>query len=233
MIKNELIKFFTSLKIWIYGGIIFTFILINDVIFVDKPCEIATFHNFLYDNVKSLVFVIPIILAPIVSEIFTYDYECGCMKFFVIYKRREKILFYKILSSIIITSILIIFTFVILTMVYIIENPGEINTLKYQAFSAMKIMIMFLIALIPVILIYVLISILSKNSAIVSLLVFLLVIMSDFIPKTIGDITPRRFLWSCLLKNRINNLSIVLFLVYIAVLMFINIKVFSKKELIQ
>lgn len=113
MIKNELIKFFTPLKASIYGGIILTFILIDNVIFADKSLGMVTFYDFLCDDMKSLVFILPIILAPIVSEVFTYDYECGCMKFFIIYKKREKVLLYKIFALVLITAILIIFTFCI------------------------------------------------------------------------------------------------------------------------
>jgi ABC-2 type transport system permease protein len=226
MIKNELIKFFTLLKTSIYGGIILIFILISDVIFADKTSGIVTFHDLLYGDMKSLVFVLPIILAPIVSEIFTYDYECGCMKFFLIYKKREKVLLHKIFSLILITSILIIFTLVILNVVYITKLGIQINILE-----DIKMSIMFLVTLIPTLLIYVLISILCKNSAIVSLLVFLLGIMSDIIPKTIGNITPRRFLWNCLLKNQVDRFSVILFLIYIAVFILINLKLFSKKEI--
>ncbi len=228
MIKNEFIKFFTPLKTSIYGGVILIFILISDVIFADKPSGIVTFHDLLYGDMKSLVFMLPIILAPIVSEIFTYDYECGCMKFFLVYKKREKVFFYKIFSLILITGTLIIFTFVILNVVYIVKFGIQINILE-----DIKMSIMFLVTLIPILLIYVLISILCKSSTIISLLIFLLPIMSDFIPKTIGEITPRRFLWNCLLEKQVDTFSIILFLVYIVVFILFNVKLFSKKELIH
>lgn len=233
MIKNELIKFFTPLKTSIYGGVILIFILISDVIFADKSSEVVTFHNFLGSNMGFLVFVLPIILAPIVSEVFTYDYECGCMKFFIIYKKREKVLFYKILALIIITGLFVIFAYSVLIGVYIIKNTGQINILKDQMPETIKMMVMFLITLIPVLLIYVLISIMYKNSAIVSLLVFLFIIMSDFFPKVIGNITPRRFLWDCLLKKQIDKFSIILFLLYIVVFILLNVKLFNKKEMVH
>ena len=228
MIKNEFIKFFTPLKTSIYGGIIFIFILLNDVIFADKTTGIATFHSLLYNDMSSLVFMIPIILAPIVSDIITRDYESGCMKFLVIYKSKSKVLLCKIVSLILITAIMIIFTFSILNVIYIFKNLVQIDILL-----DIKMGLLFLTALMPVLFIYVLISILSKNSTIISLLVFLLIVMSDFIPKTIGNITPRRFLWECLLKNEIDKFSIILFLIYIIVLVFLNFKLFNKKELVH
>lgn len=229
MIKNELIKFFTPLKVSIYGGIILTFILISDVIFADNYSATVTFHELLNSDMSYLVFVLPIILAPIVSEVFTYDYESGCMKFFLIYKKREKVLFYKIVSLIFISGILIIFTFIVLNIIYIGKNLVPINIVEDIKMSSA-----LLVTLIPILLIYVLISILSKNSTIISLLIFLLVIMSDIIPKTIGDITPRRFFWTCLLKGyQIDALSVVLFLAYITSFTLIILKVFNKKEFIR
>ncbi|AZV58258.1 hypothetical protein [Clostridium sp. AWRP] len=228
MIKNEFIKLFTPLKISIYGGIILIFILLNDLIFADKASTIVTFHTLLYSDMSSLVFMLPIILAPIVSDIITRDYECGCMKFLVIYKSKVKVLLCKIVSLILITGTMIIFTFVILNVIYIFKNSVHIDLLL-----DIKMGLLFLTALMPVLLIYVLISILSKNSTIISLLVFLLIVMSDFIPKTIGNITPRRFLWECLLKNQTDKFSIILFSIYIVVLVILNFKLFNKKELIH
>ncbi|ADK16561.1 MULTISPECIES: hypothetical protein [Clostridium] len=228
MIKNEFIKFFTPLKISIYGGIIFIFILLNDVIFADKTAGIVTFHSLLYSDMSSLIFMLPIILAPIASDMITSDYESGCMKFVVIYKGKAKVLLCKIVSLILITGIMIIFTFAILNVIYIFKDSVHINLLLN-----IKMGLLFLTALMPVLFIYVLISILSKNSTIISLLVFLLIVMSDFIPKAIGNITPRRFLWECLLKNQTDKFSIILFLIYIVVLVILNFKLFNKKELIH
>ncbi|MTK12505.1 MAG: hypothetical protein F8N39_10600, partial [Clostridiaceae bacterium] len=213
MIKNELIKFFTPLKISIYGGFILTFILISDVIFADKPVKVQTLDGFLNDNMKMLIFVIPLILAAIISEIFTYDYESGCMKFFIIYKKRENIFFSKAFAATIITALLIIVTFIILILVYTIQNPNQINASEIQASLILKTMVIFLITLLPILLIYMLISILCKSSTIISVLTFLLVIMSDFFPKSVGDITPRRFFMIFLLKNKqIDKFSVILFL---------------------
>ncbi|OAA84852.1 ABC transporter permease [Clostridium ljungdahlii] len=228
MIKNEFIKFFTPLKISIYGGIILIFILLNDVLFADKASAIVTFHTLLYNDISSLIFMLPIILSPIVSDMITRDYECGCMKFFIIYKSKSKVLLCKIISLILITGIMIIFTFTILNVIYIFKDSVQIDI-----FLDIKMGLLFLTALMPVLLIYVLISILTKNSTIISLLVFLLIVMSDFIPKTIGNITPRRFLWECLLKNQIDKFSIILFSIYTIVLVFLNFKLFNKKELIH
>ena len=228
MIKNEFIKFFTPLKISIYAGIMLIFIILNDIIFADKAAGIVTFHRLLYSDISSLVFMIPIVLAPIVSDIITLDYECGCMKFFVLYKSKVKVLMYKIISLILIIGIMIIFTFTVLNVIYVFKDLVQIDI-----FLDIKMGLLFLTVLMPVLLIYVLISILSKNSTIISLLVFLLIVMSDFIPKTIGNITPRRFLWECLLKNQIDKFSIILFSVYIIVLVFLNFKLFNKKELIH
>lgn len=228
MIKNEFIKFFTPLKTSIYGGIILIFTLLNDIIFADKATSLVTFHSLLYNDMSSLVFMLPIILAPIASDMITRDYESGCMKFVVIYKGKAKVLLCKIVSLILITGIMIIFTFTILNVIYIFKNSVQIDI-----FLDIKMGLLFLTALIPVLFIYVLISILSKNSTIISLLVFLLIVMSDFIPKTIGNITPRRFLWECLLKNQTDKFSIILFSIYIVVLIFLNFKLFNKKELIH
>lgn len=228
MIKNEFIKFFTPLKTSIYACTILIFILLNDVIFADKTPSAVTFHSLLYSDMSSLVFMLPIILAPIVSDIITRDYECGCMKFFVLYNSKLKVLVCKIISLILITGIMITFTFAILNLIYIFKNSVNINLLL-----DIKMGLLFLAALMPVLFIYVLISILSKNSTIISLLVFLLIVMSDFIPKAIGNITPRRFLWECLLKNQTDKFSIILFSIYIVVLIFLNFKLFNKKELIH
>ncbi|GAA0739069.1 ABC transporter permease [Clostridium oceanicum] len=233
MIKSELIKFFTPFKMIIYGGIILTFILIADVIFKDSGVLNQTLYSFIFDNVKTFIFVIPIILAPIASEIFTHDYECGCMKFFVLYKKREKVLFSKMLSLFLITTVLIIFTFFLLTLTYMFLNWSTFNISLENILKVSRMGGTFLITLIPILLIFVMISILFKNSSILSLLVFLLVIMSDFFPKVIGNITPRRFLWEFVLQEgQITKFSIILFVLYIIFFMILDIKLFSKKEMI-
>lgn len=230
MIKNELVKFFTPFKVCLYGGIIFIFILLDDVIFQDSTVRKLAYYDFLKSNMETLVFVLPIILAPIVSEIFTHDYESGCMKFFVIYRRREEVLFSKIIALLFITTVIIIIAFVILSLIYIGESGGQIHI---NVLQPLRMIVLFLFALMPILLIYVLISVLCKNSTIVSLLVFLLVIMSDFIPKVIGDITPRIFLWNWLIKGQIDELSITLFLVYMIVFIVLDVEIFNRKEIIH
>lgn len=234
MIKNELIKFFTPLKVSIYGGFILTFILISDVIFADKPVKVQALDGFLNDNMKMLIFVLPLILAAIISEIFTYDYESGCMKFFIIYKRRESVFFSKIFAGTIITALLIIITFIILILVYAIQNTNQISVLENQTSLVLKMMVIFLATLLPILLIYILISIIYKNSTMISILIFLLVIMSDFFPKFVGDITPRRFFMIFLLKDKqVDKFSVILFLLYLIAFTVIDIKLFSKKEMIH
>lgn len=234
MIKNELVKFFTPLKIIIYGGLILAFILLANVIFGDTISGTKNFYDFAQENIFDLIIFIPIILTSIVSEIFTYDYESGCMKFFIMYKSRNKVLFSKIIALILITLILIVFAFLALAASYIIKSPNYINILSYQMLLIMKMMMTFLIALTPILLIYVMISILFKSSTVISLLIFLLVIMSDFFPKVIGEITPRRFLWVSLIKgNKIDGFSIILFAAYLIIFIFLDIKLFSKKEMLH
>lgn len=233
MIKNELIKFFTPLKILIYGGFLLAFVLLNNIIFGDQIVSTKTLYDFTHDNIFDLIIIISIILAPIVSEIFTYDYECGCMKFLLIYKKRDKVLFSKIISIILITAVLIIFVFSILTVAYTIKDSNHINILGNQMVLMIRTMICFLITLIPILLVYVTISILFKNSAVISLLVFLLVIMSDFFPKTIGDITPRRFCIEFLVNNKIDVFSIVLFMVYLIIFAVLDIRLFTIKEMLR
>lgn len=234
MIKNELVKFFTPLKIIIYGGLILAFILLSNVIFGDTIQRTKSFYDFAQDNIFDLIIFIPIILTSIVSEIFTYDYEAGCMKFFIMYKGRNKVLFSKMSALILITLVLIVFTFSALAAAYIIKSPNYVNILSYQMLLIIKMIIIFLITLMPILLIYVMISILFKSSTVISLLVFLLVIMSDFFPKVIGDITPRRFLWVSLIKgNKIDRFSIVLFIAYLIIFIFLDIKLFSKKEMLH
>ncbi|MHC6179713.1 ABC transporter permease subunit [Clostridium sp. JNZ X4-2] len=227
MIKNEFIKFFTPFKMCLYGGVIITFILMDDVIFAGSSFIGTTYYDFLKSNMEMLVFVMPIILAPVVSDIFTGDYESGCMKFFIIFKNRKSVFFSKIIALIFITAAMMVFTFSLLCLIYIIEDGGQIDVVQ-----VLKMVSMFLAALMPVLLIYVMISILCKNSSIISLLVFLIVIMSDFIPKVAGDVTPRRFLWQCVIKGQIDGNSIILFLIYISVFLFVDLKLFEGKEIL-
>jgi len=233
MIKNELIKFFTPLKVIVYIGFLLTCILLPIVVFQDN--EIIAPYDFICGSMNDvLVLIIPIILASIVSEVFTYDYELGCMKFFIIYRKRDKVLFAKIIALILIAATLIIISFITLIIIYAIQNPQMINALYNQIFDISKLMTLFLMAMMPIILIYVLISIICKNSMIISLIVFLLVMMSDLFVKFIADITPTRFFRVFLEQNKsIDNGSIIIFISYIVVLLFFNLRVFSKKEMLK
>ena len=233
MIKNELIKFFTPLKVIVYIGFLLTCILLPIAVFQDN--EIIAPYDFICGSMNDvLVLIIPIILASIVSEVFTYDYELGCMKFFIIYRKRDKVLFAKIIALILIAATLIIISFITLIIIYAIQNPQMINALYNQIFDISKLMTLFLMAMMPIILIYVLISIICKNSMIISLIVFLLVMMSDLFVKFIADITPTRFFRVFLNKgNHIDGVSIILFISYIIIFLLLNLKVFSKKEMLQ
>lgn len=233
MIKNELIKFFTPLKILIYGGFLIVFVLLNNIIFGVQIALTKTLYDFIHDNIFDLIIIIPIMLSSIVSEIFTYDYQSGCMKFFLIYKKRDKVFISKIISIILITAVLIIAAFFILTFAYIVKDSNHVNISREDVLLIIKTIIFFLIALLPILFIYALISIIFKNSAIISLLVFLLVIMSDFFSKTIGDITPRRFCIEFLLHNRFDKYSIILFAFYLIIFGLCDISIFTKKEILR
>lgn len=233
MIKNELIKFFTPLKAIVYFGFLAIFTIIPSVLFQDNI--ITAPYDFICGNMNDeLILVIPIMLATIVSDVFTYDYELGCMKFFMIYKKREKILISKLVALIIISAILIIASFIILAIVYIIQNPQMISDLCNQIPSISKKMLLFILAVIPIIFIYCLVSIICKNSMIISLLIFLLVMMSDLFVKYIADITPTRFFRVFLAQDTaIDNTSIILFISYLAIFLLLNLKIFSKKEMLH
>ncbi|WP_282804603.1 hypothetical protein [Clostridium tetani] len=181
-----------------------------------------------------LVLIIPIILTAVVSEIFTYDYESGCMKFFIIYKKRINVFFYKVIALILITFIFIVIAFTSLLVIYAIQNPKMLNVLSTQILNISETMLLFLISIIPIILIYIMISIISKNSLLISLLTFLLIMMSDLFTKYIADVTPTRFFRTFLTKNNnIDNFSIILFISYIVIFLLIDLSLFSKKEMLH
>lgn len=233
MIKNEFIKFFTPLKFIVYIGFLLTCILLPLVIFNDN--SIVDPYDFVVTSMNDvLVLIIPIILTAVVSEIFTYDYESGCMKFFIIYKKRINVFFSKVIALILIAFIFIVIAFTSLLVIYAIQNPEMLNVLSTQILDISKTMLLFLISIIPIILIYTMISIISKNSLLISLLTFLLIMMSDLFTKYIMDVTPTRFFRTFLTKNNnIDNFSIILFISYIVIFLLIDLSLFSKKEMLH
>lgn len=233
MIKNEFIKFFTPLKLIVYTGFLLTCILLPLVIFNDN--SIVDPYDFVITSMNDvLVLIIPIILTAVVSEIFTYDYESGCMKFFIIYKKRKNVFFSKVIALISIAFIFIAIAFASLLIIYAIQNPEMIYVLSAEILDILRIMLLFLISIIPIILIYTMISIISKNSLLISLLTFLLIMMSDLFTKYIIDVTPTRFFRTFLTKNNnIDNFSIILFISYIVIFLLLDLILFSKKEMLQ
>ncbi|MEY8762037.1 MULTISPECIES: hypothetical protein [Clostridium] len=229
MIKNELVKFFVSSRIFIYGGTILLFIFVDNIVFGDNSAKGMIYRNFLKSNMETQIFAIPIILAPVVSDIFTQDYRSGCMKFFMIYKRREKVFAAKAAALVFITETMLLLVFGVLTIIYLCRNGGQVYGWKVELLREAAL---FTAALIPVLLIYIMICILLKNSGIICVLVFLLLIMSDFIPKVMGNITPRRFLWGWVLNNGYHSFDIVLFLAYSIFFAFIDIRLFVRKEIL-
>ncbi|NLU07729.1 MAG: hypothetical protein GXW91_05860 [Clostridiales bacterium] len=229
MIKNELVKFFVSSRIFIYGGTILLFIFVDNIVFGDTSAKGMIYRNFLKSNMETQIFAIPIILAPVVSDIFTQDYRSGCMKFFMIYKRREKVFAAKAAALVFITETMLLLVFGVLTIIYLCRNGGQVYGWKVELLREAAL---FTAALIPVLLIYIMICILLKNSGIICVLVFLLLIMSDFIPKVMGNITPRRFLWGWVLNNGYHSFDIVLFLAYSIFFAFIDIRLFVRKEIL-
>lgn len=229
MIKNELVKFFVPSRIFIYGGTILLFIFVDNIVFGDNSAKGMIYRNFLKSNMETQIFAIPIILAPVVSDIFTRDYRSGCMKFFMIYKNREEVFAAKAAALVFITETMLLLVFGVLTIIYLCRNDGQAYGWKVEL---LKELVLFTAALIPVLLIYVMICILFKNSGIICVLVFLLLIMSDFIPKVMGDITPRRFLWGWVLNNSYHSFDIVLFLAYSIFFALIDIRLFVRKEIL-
>lgn len=232
MIKNEFIKFFTPLKLIIYLGFLLTCILLPMVVFNDN--SVYEPYDFIVMSMNDvLTLIIPIMLTAIVSEIFTYDYESGCMKFFIIYKKRKYVFFSKVISIILITLIFIAISFISLIIIYVFQNNEVISLLYSQMFDIVKIMMLFFLSLIPILLIYTLISIVSKNSIIISLLVFLLIMMSDLFAKYICDITPTRFFRVFLTRcPDIDVTSIILFISYVVIFLLLDLNLFSKKEIL-
>lgn len=229
MIKNELVKFFASSRIFIYGGAILLFILADNIVFEDNSPKDMLYCGFLKSNLGTQIFVIPIILAPVVSDIFTQDYRSGCMKFFLLYKNRKEVFAAKAAALVFITESMLLLVFAVLTTIYLCRNGGQVYGWKAEL---LKEAALFTAALVPVLLIYAMICILFKNSGIICILVFLLVIMSDFIPKVLGDVTPRRFLWEWVLNNRYHSSDIVLFLAYSIFFAFMDIRLFVRKEIL-
>ncbi|MGO5065758.1 hypothetical protein FDF31_00675 [Clostridium sporogenes] len=235
MLKNELIKFFNPLKISCYIIFLLVSILLPVVIFSDKINTSITIYNYIYDNMWDvLVFIIPIILAPIVSNIFTQDYESGCLKFFILYKKRGEIFFYKVVGLITIASMLVLTSFLIISIIYFIKISGNFNSIINDFTQIFKLMVLFILTLIPILLIYVFISIMFSNSTIISLLTFLLVMMSDLFVKYIADIMPTRFYRTFLTKGHaVDNFSLFLFLAYLIIFTLLSWKIFSKKEILR
>ncbi|MDD3224568.1 MAG: hypothetical protein PHX70_07680 [Clostridium sp.] len=235
MLKNELIKFFTPLKCSLYMMFLLISILLPVVIFADKINTSTTAYTFIYDSMWDvLVFIIPIILAPIVSGIFTQDYECGCLKFFILYKKRGEIFLNKLGALIIISAMIVLTSFLILIIIYFVKISSNLNFSINEIFPIARLMFMFIITLMPIFLIYIFISILFSNSAIISVLTFLLVMMSDLFVKYLVDITPTRFFRTFLTNGHaIDNFSLFLFAAYIIIFTLLDWNIFSKKEILK
>lgn len=235
MIKNELIKFFTPLKLSFYIISLIITMLFPIVIFGDKVIKSISAYNFMYDNVHDILkFIIPMFLAIITSDIFTQDYESGCLKFFLIYKKKVTVFFYKLISLIIISSILVLVSFFILGFMYICKYPNNLNILLNESLLILKLIGTFIVTLIPILLIYVCISIVFSNSIIISIITFIFVIMSDLFVKYLIDVTPSRFFRTFLTKGRaIDSFSFILFVAYILIFTILDLKLFSKKEVLH
>ncbi|MBD7910678.1 MULTISPECIES: hypothetical protein [Clostridium] len=239
MLKNEIIKFFTTTKWVVYFSIIAAITIITSVFLNLGGAQTENLYVYFYKyTCNTNIYIIPIMIAIIVSDIFTDDYISGNLKFFNIYLSKISIFINKLFMIFIVTLFLIFSSGIILTIVYLIIKGEDYAILKNEIYMIVNLNLTLFVGMLPVIFIYVLISVKFDNSMIISIATFILLIAIDYFFRAYYDITPISILRDFILisTNKYvlpsDKFHILLLLIYILILFPVALKSFSKKEMI-
>lgn len=228
MIKNELIKSFVGYKILLYVVAvvvpIILYALINNKGLMNG--DSYSYINMLFENI--VMDYLPFVLIIILVDIFNVDYYSGSLKFIFVYvNNRKKVWFSKFIVSCILMLFVGALSLVALSIVAFF-NPGTRNLLSGDYYKFVVKIASYCVLMIPFMLLISFISYECKNGLIVAIGTYILLKLMDNVICRDYFILPTMLYHGNLYECK----YWFAFALYGIIFLYLNLNLFTKKEMI-
>lgn len=235
MFRNELIKFFQARTILLYIIIMSLLIIIFGMFLKSSPnidlndVSVYNFSKMILDEFT--YYLLPLLIIFFVSNIFSKDIYDGELKFFMIGENNRA----KILVSKIFVSLLILLLFVVTSSLVSLVSTGLIAGKVNEVLNINKTDVIInvlytVISIIPLLMTFILISTITKQSTLTSICILFLLLSLDQIFIVTNQYTPTGILKTYLQNGQIQKLTITMYPIVLAVLSFL---IFNRKDMVE
>lgn len=235
MIRNELIKFFRLSNTILYI-VILTLVTVLFGVAINQNYKgsydyksIEYMSNII--NKEVIYYLLPLFCIFFLATIFTKDIYEGKLKFFLIGKDNKiSILISKMFISIITMSLLVIVVN-ILSVVATVLLSGEFDKLKdYISIIDFNKIVTTIYLFIPLLMIFIFISINSRNSIIIAISLFFLFIATEQVLPNIADCMPTGIIKLYLYNGQFKFFNTIIPSIILTI---VNIIVFYRKDMVE
>ncbi|WMM26879.1 ABC transporter permease [Tissierella sp. MB52-C2] len=235
MIKNEFIKFFRPNVILLYITIIILLIGMFGLMFKPDANKYSNSKDIEYFNntisSEFIYYFLPFFMIFLTSNVFSKDMYTGQLKFFLIGEnKRTKILLTKSFVLIIVLS-LFIFAINLISSITVGIVIGEFSqVLNIHKIGVIKDIINIIFSILPLLMVFIFISIITPNSIITSISVFFLFLVFDHIIPLTNKYIPTGIIRTYLYNGELLVFNIIIFTLLLSI---INFLIFYRKDMME